>query len=83
MTCNVEALPRQYDKQPGHCECGFFKNALNSIRRDEVLSAVEILISCLLSTLHILPHPITCGGDEVVLSCEAVQHRDPIGPLVL
>ena len=61
-------------------KCLDFKNAFNSVHRDKMLTAVQILAP--FSILHVLhipcPHHCTCTGMIMLFN----QLKDPLGPLL-
>ena len=62
-----------------------FENAFNSVRRDEVLLAVEECIPTLLPFVHSAycdASSLMWGSHQVVESSESVQQGDPLGPLL-
>ena len=61
-----------------------FKNAFNSIRRDRMLEAVQVLCPSLYPLVHSAyasPSDLK-WGDSYISSSEGVQQGDPLGPLL-
>ena len=61
-----------------------FANAFNSVRRDCVLSAVQLMFPVLYSfvySAYAAPSNLL-WGDRTVTSAEGVQQGDPLGPLL-
>lgn len=61
-----------------------FANAFNSVRRDCVLSAVQILCPILYPFIHsaYAASSNLVWGDRSITSAEGVQQGDPLGPLI-
>ena len=60
-----------------------FKNAFNSLRRDEMLTAVQNLVPDFPFVFSAYENPLFLFfGEETILSQEAVQQGDPLGPLL-
>ena len=61
-----------------------FKNAINCLRRENMLSAVSVSAPELLKfvySAYSVPSQLYCG-DHVIQSAEGVQQGDPLGPLL-
>ena len=59
------------------------KNAVKTVRRDKMLTAVRVLAPDLLHFVHsTYPSPSFVWGDKSLQSSEGMQQGDPLGPLV-
>ena len=61
-----------------------FRNAFNSLRRDKMLSAVQVLAPTILPFVHSAYSNTSFlfWDDKSIQSCEGIQQGDPLGPLL-
>ena len=61
-----------------------FKNAFNSLRRDKMLSAVQVLAPTILPFVHSAYSSTSFlfWDDKSIQSCEGIQQGDPLGTLL-
>ena len=61
-----------------------FENAFNSVRRDRMLEAIQLLCPPLYAFAHLVyaaPSNLL-WGDNTISSAESLQQGDPLGPLL-
>ena len=61
-----------------------FKNAFNTVHRDKLLKAIEVLAPTIYPFVHSVyssPSSLICG-DKTISSSDSVQQGDPLGPLL-
>ena len=61
-----------------------FRNAFNSLRRDKMLSAVQVLAPTILPFVHSAYSNTSFlfWDDKSIRSCDGIQQGDPLGPLL-
>ena len=61
-----------------------FRNAFNSLHRDKMLSAVQVLATTILPFVHssYSNTSFLFWDDKSIQSCEGIQQGDPLGPLL-
>ena len=62
----------------------YVRNAFNSLRRDKMLSAVQVLAPTILPFVHSAYSNTSFlfWDDKSIQSCEGIQQGDPLGPLL-
>ena len=61
-----------------------FKNAFNTVHRDKMLKAVEVLPPTIYPFIHLMYSSLSSlvRGDNTISFTEGVQQGDPLGPLL-